>query len=163
MKTKNLILIVFLCCVLIINLISSASSEKLKTTAKFSLSPQIPFSKLVSGTNASGFAKKTFVVVKDNKQWEKTWKQIHQNTVIVPKTPAVDFKKWCLVAVFAGEKKTGGYKIEVASVVRENGRIIVFAKEISPDPSSIVIQVLSYPYTIVKINATNLPMVVKYK
>jgi hypothetical protein len=42
----------------------------------------------------------------DQKAWEMLWLKIGQDP------PELDFKKWVAVAVFAGEKPTGGWRIE---------------------------------------------------
>lgn len=52
-----------------------------------------------------------------------------------------------------GEKTSGGYKIKVESVVETEKNIIVTLKEISPEPNSINTQVITKPYTIIKINS----------
>ncbi|WP_169713572.1 protease complex subunit PrcB family protein [Paludifilum halophilum] len=50
-----------------------------------------------------------------------------------------------------GERKTGGYQVEVEDVVRQGSEIHIFAREVSPDPGMMVTQVITYPVHIVSI------------
>jgi hypothetical protein len=52
-----------------------------------------------------------------------------------------------------GEKTTGGYKINVESVVETEKNIIVTIKEVTPEPGKMVTQEITTPYTIVKIKS----------
>jgi hypothetical protein len=52
-----------------------------------------------------------------------------------------------------GEKTSGGYEIGVESVVETDKNIIITIKETVPESNSIVSQVVTYPYCIVKINS----------
>jgi hypothetical protein len=55
------------------------------------------------------------------------------------------------VAVFAGERNTGGYSIEVDSVVGEDGKVFIYALESKPDSDMMVTQALTYPLSVVKL------------
>lgn len=52
-----------------------------------------------------------------------------------------------------GEKPTGGYKIGIESAVETDKNIIITVKETAPEPSTIVSQVLTNPFCVVKINS----------
>jgi hypothetical protein len=52
-----------------------------------------------------------------------------------------------------GEKTTGGFKIEIESVVETDKNIIVTTKEITPESSKISTQEITTPYCVVKINS----------
>ncbi len=52
-----------------------------------------------------------------------------------------------------GEKPTSGYSITIDSVVETNKEIIVKVKELKPEPGAMLMQVITYPYTVVKINS----------
>lgn len=54
------------------------------------------------------------------------------------------------VAVMAGEKSTTGYGIKVNSVEDVEGRANILVEETAPDKDSILPQLITYPYTIVK-------------
>ncbi|PXY39768.1 hypothetical protein DMB65_15975 [Flavobacterium cheongpyeongense] len=52
-----------------------------------------------------------------------------------------------------GEKNTGGYSIEVEKVEENDKNIIITVKENVPAKDAMVMQVISYPYTVVKIHS----------
>jgi hypothetical protein len=52
----------------------------------------------------------------------------------------------------SGEKNTGGYSIMVDSIQQSKNLITIVVKEEAPQKDAVVTQVISYPYTIVKIN-----------
>jgi len=52
-----------------------------------------------------------------------------------------------------GEKNTGGYSIGVDKVEETDKNIIITIKENSPAPDAMVMQVITYPYTVVKVHS----------
>ncbi|WP_316633787.1 protease complex subunit PrcB family protein [uncultured Flavobacterium sp.] len=52
-----------------------------------------------------------------------------------------------------GEKNTGGYSIGVEKVEETDKNIIITVKENNPAPDAMVTQVITYPYTVVKIHS----------
>jgi hypothetical protein len=52
-----------------------------------------------------------------------------------------------------GEKNTGGYSIAVEKVEETDKNIIITVKENSPAPDAMTMQVITYPYTVVKIHS----------
>lgn len=66
------------------------------------------------------------------------------------------------VVVTRGEKNTGGYSVEVETILKEERDkddfdLIVYAKYTDPDPNEIVTQGFDYPFTIVKTNLDTMP------
>lgn len=67
----------------------------------------------------------------------------------------VDFTRYTVIAVFAGEKNSGGYSVDISRVVeRENG-LVVSVREYVPGQGCIVTQAVTYPYQIAIIPKTN--------
>lgn len=52
-----------------------------------------------------------------------------------------------------GEKNTGGYSIDIEKVEETDKNIIITVKEKSPSADGMVMQVITYPYTVIKINS----------
>jgi len=52
-----------------------------------------------------------------------------------------------------GEKNTSGYSIDVEKVEETDKNIIITVKENSPAQDAMTMQVISYPYTVVKIHS----------
>lgn len=54
--------------------------------------------------------------------------------------------------VYAGERPTGGYGVEITGITDENGTVRVTVRETSPKPGDIVTEALTYPFDIVKLS-----------
>ena len=69
------------------------------------------------------------------------------------KISAADVQKSNFVILNMGQKPTGGYGITVDSVEETDKEIIIKIKELKPEPGAMLMQVITYPYTVVKINS----------
>jgi PrcB C-terminal len=67
--------------------------------------------------------------------------------------PAIDFATQTAVFLFAGERPTGGYAIDVQSVARDGDALVVTATVAGPKPRGIVSQVITYPWAVVAVDA----------
>ena len=65
------------------------------------------------------------------------------------------------IAVMRGQKPTGGYGIKVSTVKDAQGRTNVLAEEADPHKDAILPQVVTYPYTIIKIKLSDFSLSVK--
>ena len=81
-------------------------------------------------------------LARDAKSFATLWKE-HAGTT---DAPAVDFKKYDVVAVFAGEKRTGGHGVRIDGVRRPGGTATVMATILAPGPNMMVTQMLTYPW-----------------
>lgn len=59
-----------------------------------------------------------------------------------------------ILVISSGEKTTGGYGIDVESVKEVGGIVEVVVKETSPEKGSVVTEVLTYPFIILKMPMT---------
>jgi hypothetical protein len=64
-----------------------------------------------------------------------------------------DIDKTNYIVLNMGEKSTGGYSIGVEKVEETDKNIIITVKETVPAPDSMLMQVITYPYAVVKINS----------
>lgn len=64
-----------------------------------------------------------------------------------------DINKSNYIILNMGEKNTGGYFIGVEKVEETDTNIVITVKETAPAPDSMVMQVITYPYAVVKINS----------
>lgn len=94
------------------------------------------------------------VVVRSSADWNALWKE-HGSTQPVP---AVDFSKELVAAVFLGSRPTGGFSVEVVGARVEGDALIVEYVEQRPGRDSIVSQVLTSPFHIVKLPAHKGPV-----
>lgn len=58
-----------------------------------------------------------------------------------------DQKTFIVIAL--GERKTGGYSVEIEKVIQKGNTLKVYAKEEAPPEGSFVTQVITYPATVV--------------
>jgi protease stability complex PrcB-like protein len=56
------------------------------------------------------------------------------------------------IAVFAGNKRTGGFAVQVERVERDGDRVMVHARFTEPPPGALLIQVLTSPAHLVSID-----------
>jgi len=65
--------------------------------------------------------------------------------------PTIDFNQHMVIAVFQGQKSSGGFSITVTDVVEYEDRLKVFVTETSPGPDDFVTQALTQPAHIIKL------------
>jgi hypothetical protein len=64
-----------------------------------------------------------------------------------------DFGSQTVIAVFGGEKPTGGYSVRINSIEKDNGACVVAHRVVSPPRDAILPQVISHPFAVVRVNA----------
>ncbi len=67
--------------------------------------------------------------------------------------PAIDFSEFSVIAVFMGERRTGGYSIMVEKATRVDGRLVVDVVMRAPGADCFTTQALTQPYHLVVIPA----------
>ena len=72
-----------------------------------------------------------------------------------PDQPNIDFDTNMVIAVFRGEKNTGGYDINITSIEENDSEIIVRGEMSDPPTYGIVTQALTQPYHIVSTKTSN--------
>ena len=103
---------------------------------------------IVGGIEPLGPTKPEEKVFRDTASWKAFWEKARG--YLPPELRKIDFEKEVVIAVLAGEKRTGGWKIEVAKVERTpEGGLLVTVREKGPAPGAITTQALTYPYHIV--------------
>lgn len=80
-------------------------------------------------------------------------KMLENDPLLADKVKNSDTNASNYVILNMGEKNTSGYSIDVVNVEETDKNIIITVKENSPSPDAMTMQVISYPYTVVKINS----------
>ncbi|PAM93884.1 hypothetical protein B4N84_16570 [Flavobacterium sp. IR1] len=80
-------------------------------------------------------------------------KMLQNDPLLSDKVKEGDSSKSNFVILNMGEKNTSGYSIDVEKVEETDKNIIITIKEISPAKDAMVMQMISYPYTVVKVNS----------
>ena len=108
----------------------------------------------------SGVRERKFVVIKNENDWKALWTS-HTSLSVPPRAmPPADFQTEMIVAVFSGEKPTGGYSIEITGIREDSIKhaLEVVVHESNPSRDAMVTQVLTQPYHIVKLRQIQLPV-----
>lgn len=92
------------------------------------------------------------LVIESQDEWEEFWSRHTSVHLPAPNAPEVDFSKEMVVAVFSGEKPTGGYSIEIIEAKPTEDEVSVYYEETPPEPGQPVTEALTQPFHIVKIN-----------
>lgn len=119
---------------------------------------EISFTVVAEGDTAADYPDQQGVVIASQSDWEMLWEQLHRYTIPRPALPEVDLMQHTLLAVFAGEKRSGGYTIQVERIIQTDQAVTVHVTETAPGPEDITTALITYPYQVVKIPHTSLPV-----
>lgn len=86
-------------------------------------------------------------------EWDGFWRQVKRE-----KPRALDPAREMGVVVFLGQRNTGGYTVEIASVQPEERKLIVTYREKTPDPDMMVTQALTTPWAVAIVARSDLPI-----
>ncbi len=113
-----------------------------------------PAFETVARGSHSGVMSQREVLIESEYAFDGLWREIHSGRSPVPRKPRIDFETRQIAAVFAGEKPSGGYSIEVTGIQTEDEYLTVYFREQSPSPGDIVTQALTQPYHIIQFSRT---------
>lgn len=80
-------------------------------------------------------------------------KMLENDPLLADKMKQTDINTSNYVILNMGEKNTGGYSIGVEKVEETDKNIIITVKENNPAPDAMTMQVITYPYTVVKVHS----------
>ena len=93
--------------------------------------------------------------VRDPAAWSKLWGEI-QRTRMLP--PPVDFERQMVLVAALGERRSGGYAIEIVRAEVVEGTLVVHVRETGPAPGAIRTMALTAPLHAVAIRRNDLPV-----
>lgn len=99
----------------------------------------------------SGLAGKRREVVRDPAAWARLWAEVHATTIPAPALPAVDFTREMLIAVAAGTRPSGGFRLEVRRVATRGTALEIEVHETCPAPGAMVTMGLTQPVEVVRL------------
>jgi protease stability complex PrcB-like protein len=126
-------------------------------TACAAVAGTVPFSTLAKGP-VSGVDQPTQIVVRSQNDWAALWSRHVRTQTPPPPPPSVDFSRDMVVALFMGQRPTGGYAIEVTQIERTDAGLAVRYRTRRPDPSSMQMQVLTQPYHLITVPRADDPV-----
>lgn len=113
----------------------------------------IDFNTIAQGAD-SGFHTASQMVINSRDKWAEVWQQHTSDTVPPPPVPQVDFTQHQVVAVFAGERNSSGYSVEIVTVETWTDNLtslVITVKYYQPQPIIAVLDVITHPYHIIRI------------
>jgi len=93
-------------------------------------------------------------VVREPAAWHAFWPDVRQ---AAPR--AFDPAREMAVAVFLGERRTGGYAVRIVSAEPRDGQLVVTYQESAPPAGTMVTQALTYPWTLAVVPRSTLPVI----
>ena len=97
----------------------------------------IPITTLQKG-NFSGIRQPLQAVVRNRQEWTALWQR--HTSIQSPPTPlpAVDFTVEMIAGLFAGEKRSGGYEIDITGAAQIDSTLFIYYEEKTPAPGGMV-------------------------
>lgn len=116
----------------------------------------VPIETIDQGAYGGDLVKGVRRVIRDDETFAMFWASLHGERG--PTRPDVDFSEHMVLAVVLGERPTGGYQAEIASITRNTNPTLVraFVTEIVPGADCAVTQATTVPYHIVRVDAVDL-------
>ena len=118
----------------------------------------IPITTLQKG-NFSGIRQPLQAVVRNRQEWTALWQR--HTSIQSPPTPlpAVDFTVEMIAGLFAGEKRSGGYEIDITGAAQIDSTLFIYHEEKTPAPGGMVIQAITQPFHLIKLKRSDLAIV----
>lgn len=110
----------------------------------------VSFTTLLKGAY-SGITDRQAVLITDEAAWQAHWRRHASRQVPVPPAPPFDFSQGSILAVYMGERNSGGNAVEVTGVSQDGDTLWVTVRQTTPGPGAITTQALTQPFHIVKI------------
>jgi len=101
----------------------------------------------------SGVTVTSHRVLRDATAWNAFWQDVE-----MPAPRAFNPAREQAVAVFIGERRTGGYTVRVESAGPRAGRLVVTYRESRPPRGTLVAQEITSPWALVMVARTELPV-----
>lgn len=88
-------------------------------------------------------------IIQTQQEWDDLWQKTFLSS---SEAPDIDFSSNIVIAVYMGERSTGGYRIEITNIGENEEHRRVYIRETRPSPFGGVTLALTQPYHIVKLN-----------
>ncbi len=113
----------------------------------------VPFETIARDGLIHGREEKGDFVVRDASTLANLYSEMYPPCPIPeekPKPPQIDFNKQIIIAVFQGACSSGGYDIEIKSLIRSDNGLEVLVKETTPRRDAVLTMAETYPAHIIK-------------
>ncbi len=154
-RATTLIIVSLATALVLISIFYISSTELSRfRTSEDKVKEMVLFETLAKGAY-SGWTERAHLVIRDENTFGSVWSKVYSGASPAPPLPQVDFSREMVIAVFSGEKSTGGYGIEIAEIINRSDILEVRVIERTPGRGCFVTQALSRPYHIVKLPLIN--------
>lgn len=93
-------------------------------------------------------------VLRNADEWNAFWKQVERD-----RPRPLDVANEMAVAIFLGEKRTGGFGALLLGTRVEDGKLVIDYRETTPEPGMMVTQALTHPWVVAVMPRSDLPVV----
>ena len=131
--------------VILVSFCSCKTQEKATTSAK-----KIEFNVIKNNSNSSYKTAKE-IKINSTDELNIVWAELFNKYDRKPPIPIFDFEKSMLIAVTAGEKTNGGFKIKVASIIETSKSTVITIAESKPGEGCMTTSVMSYPFELIEL------------
>jgi len=121
-------------------------------------SNNVPFQVLVSSSQ-SNIEEPQRKIIKDQEELQTLFAEINKTRKPGIPIPEVDFNQEIVAFVNLGQTSTGGFTVAVKNIEKTEDEVIIHIGGTSPKPKDNVTMALTTPFTLVKLNKQNLPIV----
>ncbi len=104
----------------------------------------------------SGMTEARQEVITNRSAWERVWAKHTVRSFPPQKLPEIDFRKQMVIVVTLGQKPTGGFALEIMSVVEAADRLQITVKSTTPRSGAMTIQALTAPFHFVAVPRSDL-------
>ena len=94
-------------------------------------------------------------VIRDNAAWAKLWGEVQDMRRLAP---PVEFERQMVLLAALGERRTGGYAVEIVRAEVVEGTLVVHVRETSPVPGARTTMALTAPLHAVMVARNDLPL-----
>jgi hypothetical protein len=109
------------------------------------------FEVVASGDQGNDPGRDRFVLIDDQDALRSFWNEVHASAFTPPPLPEARFGRETLLGVRLAERPSGGHRIEVDRVVREEDELFVDLRLIEPAEGSLSTTALTTPWTLVRV------------
>ncbi len=125
----------------------SCSAQKNKSNASLSF-------KKIESQSHGGFQQQQFLVITNSKQLKKIYTQLNLTRKPGLPLPKIDFDNETVIALFMGQKNTGGFSVEIDSVINTGDSFVdIIIKENAP--TGMASMAITHPFSLYKLNTSN--------
>jgi hypothetical protein len=114
--------------------------------------------RVLDSGDRSGITSAQERVVRDAEGWRRLWQEHEAGGPGNRSLHAVDFSRQVCIAIFAGQRPTGGFTVTVEKATESASGLEVAYRVTGPPPGAIVSQALTSPFQIVAVESRAAPV-----